>query len=81
MPPAGITLRSMGLATPGVDLVAVLSGPGSVSANTNCSSFTNLSQSAAATFDGCGILGGAQLTDAFALCLGCIFEHPSRSLR
>lgn len=60
----GIPLGSTEIATPGISPAAPLSGAGSMLGNTGCSSFTNLSQSAGAPFDGGGLSGNASVSCA-----------------
>lgn len=62
VPPVAIPLGSTDIATPGISPAAPLPGSGSTLGNASCSSFTNLSQSAAAPFDGGGISGGASVS-------------------
>jgi len=62
VPSVGIPLGSTEIAAPGMSPAAPLPGAGSISGNTGCSGFTNLSQSSGAPFDGGGLSGGASVS-------------------
>jgi hypothetical protein len=64
VPQVGIALGSTDIATPGISPAASQPFTGSAVGSTECSSFTNSSQSSGALFDGGGISGGASVSCA-----------------